>query len=361
MKLDYTIEDPQERKTLVEQILSETPNPTPQYLEALSDYLVLCMEKQERRERKLLTENRMSTVTKREMSFEGLASQFENGEDGIYDLITNDKNVIFRHKIAITPEDLEEIPDLRQVKEAIEFWERRLPNLTGRDAYVAKQAIIDLRKDQYIIKNAIRKPITLTHVTHSKHIVELDSSEWVDADGAIQYQGVSLLDPKVCSAILCNYSRLKQNSYGVFQGDTYHLMCDFDRISAAALENTPLYLRLVELKIDGLQNHDIQKALYEEFGIQHSVEYISSLWRKKIPQMIAAYAEEEFLDDYYLNTERGKYKRCTRCGELKLATNKYFSKNRTSKDGFYSICKKCRNGQKSSNQSPKSASSHERS
>jgi hypothetical protein len=50
------------------------------------------MEKQEKKERKLLTENRMATVNKRETSFEGLVSQLENGEDGIYNMITNNKN-----------------------------------------------------------------------------------------------------------------------------------------------------------------------------------------------------------------------------------------------------------------------------
>ena len=53
------------------------------------------MEKQEKRERKLLTENRLATINKRETSFEGLIGQLENGEDGIYNLLTNDKNVIF--------------------------------------------------------------------------------------------------------------------------------------------------------------------------------------------------------------------------------------------------------------------------
>ena len=37
MKLDYTLTDPQERNALVNQILSETPDPTPAYLDALAD------------------------------------------------------------------------------------------------------------------------------------------------------------------------------------------------------------------------------------------------------------------------------------------------------------------------------------
>lgn len=82
--------------------MAETPNPTEKYLEILADYLILCMEKQERKEKRILTENRMSTVNKRETSFEGLVGQFENGEDGIYNLITQDKNVIFQPKVSIT-------------------------------------------------------------------------------------------------------------------------------------------------------------------------------------------------------------------------------------------------------------------
>ena len=75
--------------------MSENPNPNDKYLEILADYLILCMEKQEKKERKVLTENRMMTVNKRETSFEGLVSQLENGEDGIYNLINESKNQIF--------------------------------------------------------------------------------------------------------------------------------------------------------------------------------------------------------------------------------------------------------------------------
>ena len=113
IKLDYSLQAPEERKQLVEKILEENPEPNEKYLEILADYLVLCMEKQERKNRKILTDNRMATVVKRETSFEGLVSQFENGEDGIYNLITEDKNTIFQPKVTITKKDLEEIEPLR--------------------------------------------------------------------------------------------------------------------------------------------------------------------------------------------------------------------------------------------------------
>lgn len=342
-KLDYTLESPEERKQLVEKILEECPNPTPQYLETLADYLVLCMEKQEKKERKLLTENRMATVNKRETSFEGLVSQLENGEDGIYGMISNDKNQIFQPKVMITKKDVEEIPGLAQLREAIKMWEQKLKTASGRDAFIIKTAIIELRKDQYILKDAYRKPIIPKNITRSKHFIPLESDFDFDDEGYVIPEGVSLCDPKVVSAILCNYSLMKQESWGEFEKDLWYLMQEFDEVADAALKDYPLYDRICEYKVDGLQNIDIQEKLQMEFGIKHSVEYISSLWRNKIPKLIASEAEDRLLNWYFLNEMKGKYKKCSRCGEIKLAHNKYFSKNKTSKDGFYSICKKCRN------------------
>ena len=342
-KLDYTLESPEERKQLVEKILADTPDPSPAYLETLADYLVLCMEKQERKERKLLTENRMATVNKRETSFEGLVSQLENGEDGIYNMITNNKNVIFQPKVTITKADVEEIPGMRELREAIKYWEARLKTASGRDAYIIKSTIIELRKDQYVLKNSYRRPIVLTKITRSKNYIPLDDDFSFDDDGFIVPEGISFCNPKVCSGILCNYQDLKLSGEGHFDKDTYFMMYDFDIVMEAALADYPLYKKIVDLKIEGLQNIDIQEELEKEFGIKHSLEYISSLWRNKIPKLIASEAEDRTLNWYFLNEMKGKYKRCSRCGQIKLAHNKYFSKNKTSKDGFYSICKSCRN------------------
>ena len=346
IKLDYSLETPEERNQLVEKILSETEEPNEKYLEILADYLILCMEKQEKKEKKIvLTDNRMVTINKRETSFEGLVSKFENGEDGVYNLITeNNKVQIFQPKISITKRDLEDIPLLRQLREAIDIWENKMTTASGREAYIIKHTLIDLRKDQYVIKNAYRRPITLNKITRSHNFIRLDGEIFINpSDGTVSSSGITLTDPKVCSAILCNYVKLKEDSWGNFETDTWFLIQDFERVCDLALADFPLYLRIVECKIDGMSNLDIQETIQREFGIKHTVEYISSLWRNKIPKMIAEAATDDFLYWHYLQEEKGKYKKCSRCGEVKLANNRYFSKNKTSKDGFYSICKCCRN------------------
>lgn len=353
-KLDYTIESLEERKALVEKIVAENSELSANYLEVLADYLILCMEKQERKERKILTENRLTTVNKRECSFEGLVGKLENGEDGIYSLINENKNTILQPKISITQYDLDTIPCLKQLREAIKDWEAALKRASGRQAFVIKRALIEMRKDQYIIKQAYQKPVVSCRLTHSTFFTPLDDKSYIkrvfciDDNGYLNMKnelvvkGISLMDVRVVSAILCNYSRLKEDSCDQFNGDTWYLIQDFENTCDKALADFPIYQRIVELKIDKMQNEKIKEQLRQEFGTTYSIEYISNLWRKKIPKLIAAQAQEDFLTHEY--KKRGYYmKKCSKCGQLKPAHNLFFSKNNTSKDFWYSICKKCRN------------------
>ena len=348
IKLDYTLNDPKDRLALVEQILAETPDPPEAYLEILGNYLSLCMEKQERRNRKLLTNNRLATITKRETSFEKLAGQLENGEDGIYDLIANDKNIIFQPKMTISQQDIDEIPFLAQLRDSIERWEEKAKSAEGRDAFIIKRTLIEMRKDQYIIRNAFRRPIVFSTVTHtSGNFIELPSEEWISPETeGVRYSGISLLDPQVISTILQNYYSLKSHSYGKFQSDTWYLMVDFDLLFDRAMEPYPMYRSIVKYKEAFYSNEEIKALLEKEFGSTHTIEYISALWRNKIPKLIAQQAANDWLDWYYTEKEYGRWKKCNRCGQIKLAHPRFFSINKTAKDHFYSICKQCRNKKK---------------
>ena len=313
-------------------------------MEILADYLILCMEKQEKKEKKILTENRMTTVNKRETSFEGLVGKMESGEDGIYNLISdNNKNAIFQPKISITKKDLEEIPFLRQLRDTISLWETKLKQSSGKDAYTIKKALIEMRKDQYLIKQAYRRPVVSTKINppSNAHIKLDDNSYLNETTGELVIKGITLTDPAIISLILCNYSSLREESHGHFEGDTWYLLQSFDEVATKAMREYPLYERLIQLKVDGATNAQIKETLEEEFGCSYSLEYISSLWRNKIPKMIAQTATEEYLI-WEAKNQKIKLKKCSRCGEMKPANNIFFSKNNTSKDGFYSLCKKCR-------------------
>ena len=205
-----------------------------------------------------------------------------------------------------------------------------------------------MRQDQYVIKNAYLQPIYCLNAVKNFNSIVFDENIIIESDGTIKDKSLlSFMNPKHICALLCNYSKLKQDCYGKFYTDGYFLMESLDALIDQTLKDKyPLYYSLLIYKIDGKSNLEIQQLLEEQHNIKHSIEYISSLWRNKIPKLIAEQAEKNYLQWYYLNKERGKWKKCSRCGEIKLAHNKFFSKNSSSKDGFYSICKKCRNTKK---------------
>ena len=57
------------------------------------------MTPEEKKEKLILTDNRMVTVNKRETSMQRIVDSLENGEDGLWHMtIENDKNILLTHK-----------------------------------------------------------------------------------------------------------------------------------------------------------------------------------------------------------------------------------------------------------------------
>lgn len=358
IKLDYTLQSPEERNKLVTKIINTAPPEqlTPKYLEILTDYIIFAMDKEERKNKKILTANRMVTVNKRETSYEGLCGKLENGEDGIYNMLSDlGKNTILTPKDPITDKDLKEIPELQKLREAIAQVEKVYKTARGKHKYLLKKQIIEMHQDQYIIRSCYRNVNNYGKTNSTvKTIATKDFYDkiYFDEGGNPVNDGpISFFNPQHIEALLCNYSELKEAAWSRYEYDLWYVMEDLDNLVEKTLKyDYPLYYDLLIYKIDGKTNIEIQQLLEEEHGIKHSIEYISSLWRNKIPKLLAEQAQEEYLIWYYTYKERGKWKRCTRCGEIKLAHNRFFSKNKSSKDGWYSLCKDCRNANSKKNQ-----------
>ena len=352
-KLDYSLKTAQEREKFVDELmptLTKEQLNNKKYLEILADYIVSAMTPEEKKEKLILTENRMVTVNKRETSFQNLVDKFENGEDGLWNLMLEEgnKNILLTQKKEITNKDLEDIKALRDLKEAIQIVEEKEKAATGKKRYKLKKWLIEMHQEQYIIKDSCKPTIGSTPAVKSLTKTDLTENITIDEKGEPVSDGlISFFNQEHICALLCNYSALKQDCWGKLNWDFWYLMEDLDELVDSTLkEKYPLYYKLVIYKIDGKSNAEIQELLKDEFGITYTVEYLSSLWRNKIPKMIAEKAKEDYLIWYYTYKEYGKWKRCSRCGEIKLAHNRFFSKNNTSKDGWYSICKECRNTKK---------------
>ena len=79
----------------------------------------MAMTPEEKKKKEILTDNRMVTINKRETSLQKLTDSFETGEDGLYNLMINDKNVLLTPKISITEKDIAEIPPLKDLIDSI--------------------------------------------------------------------------------------------------------------------------------------------------------------------------------------------------------------------------------------------------
>lgn len=353
IKMDFDLETSEERAELVNKIIANTPPErlTKYYLQKLSDYVIFAMDKDEKKERKIITPNREKYFKENEMSFEGLCEKYNSQDntenaDFIYNIITNDKNILRTFKGKITDEEIADSPDLQQLQEDIKRTEELEKNATGARRFKLHKELIEQRKDQYVIRNKFRNFTTnTTGKNRFKGIHKFDLSENITltADGDVVSDGIiNFYDEHHVEMILNNYSALVEDSWDEVLSDSKWMMADFDDLAGRALQSYPVLERIVTYKIDGKTNEQIRDLLKDEFDISYSLVYISSLWRNKIPKLIVQQAKEEWLIWHFTEEEYGKWKKCSCCGEVKLAHRFFFSKNSSSKDGFYSLCKKCR-------------------
>jgi hypothetical protein len=279
----------------------------------------------------ILTDNRMVTINRRETSFQGLSDRLEGGEDALHNLIRQDKQTILTPKNKITQQDIDQIPELRRLRERILEWEERMETAHGTQRYTIKKILIEMRKEQYTIKQMYKTPMYTKGTYHIK--VQTSTVDELKLD-----------QPAHVAEILNNYSRLKQALWDDLHNDMRWLLVDLEQLINEYIKDShPIYYQILIMKIGGDTNEEIKSYLGDQLGKHHSQEYISSLWCNKIPELIADGYRENYLNWFFTYRARGLYKTCSRCLEPKLAHRRYFGTNQAAKYGFYSVCKKCRN------------------
>lgn len=318
-------------------------------LELLTNYVLFLKP---RKDHSIISDNRRKTIRKRETSTEGLKEKFETGEDAIYNLIRNDKNMILSPKVKITPKDIAEHIELKQLVDTIKAWDAEMKekNLTGKNLYKAKKALIEMRQMQYIIKEELNKPSRIRNFRKTNIEMQFSVDTWyMEKNGNVKLVSENTIDfknGKHIEMLLHFYPKLIDSAWDFNKSEMKHVLWDLELLINAALKEIPHWKDIVIWKIDKRTNKDIRKMLQEDHNLVYSEEYISTLYRNKIPNYLASYYENDVNEWYHLNKVKGVYKKCNRCGEHKLMNNTNFSLNKDSKDGFYSICKSCRRKKK---------------
>ena len=159
-------------------------------------------------------------------------------------MAADDKSILFTPKISITEKDIEDIPPLKTLVDSIKSVEQMEKEAVGKNKYLLKKQLIQMRKDQYIIKAAYKKPIYSTTTTKSggktadfnqEHIV-------IDKEGAVSSDGIpSFFNPIHISILLRNYSLLKESSEDRIINDLFCIINELDDLIETALVDYPIY------------------------------------------------------------------------------------------------------------------------
>ena len=137
-QLNYNLHTSQERVEYVQELLAKASQEqiNNRTLSYLSDYILFIGDKNQTKkersaEQPIITKNREATIDKRQISYEGIVANLENGEDGLYAMIRNDKNQILDPKDPITEKDKESIPGMREYMKTIESLKNQLEHAKG--------------------------------------------------------------------------------------------------------------------------------------------------------------------------------------------------------------------------------------
>lgn len=354
--LDYSLKTSEERTSLVQKIVDNTPKKelTPQYLNYLTDYILFVREKNLTGQNDVTTRNRNSTINKREIYYQDVVNSLEGGEDSFHNLIRQDKVQLLDRKEKISENDLESIPQLKSQFQVLEHLKQQYDKAPKDKKYGLKKQIIETWQQIYMIKSAHTGNSTKLS-PQMRTFINMDIPEkiYIDAFDNLHVESpLTLLNPDHISFLLNCYHQLKQESYDNLLGDMRWLLIDLENLIDRTF-NVPGYFKdiaipakaiydLIIWRIDGETNDTIVELMRQTHNIERTQQYYSTLWRQKIPRVLAEVAQKEWLMWHFTNQVYSEWKRCSQCGEYKPIHPTFFDRNPSGKDGYYSICKDCR-------------------
>jgi len=170
----------------------------------------------------------------------------------------------------------------------------------------------NMKSDQLNLKNMIKRTIYLKSPLNDSTEIDYNMFDFLDCGHVLALLGCKNTD---------------------LQSDLGCLVQDLNNI-----------LDVIELNDEEKNVLKLDKNGYMQFEIAKTMgvaqPYVNKIIMNIVKKVIKQYYKI-YEDWYYLDICRGKYKKCSRCGEIKLATNTYFSPNAKGEYGLYSFCKVC--------------------
>lgn len=298
-------------------------------LEIIANYILAVDEKEKSINYKIYTSEELfnkackeykliNSVAKANGGIELMNNTGENIVEGfpLYQLPKNFKKV---KDLKIEKVDLEKYPPMKDYQNFYEYLKEESNRLwttkgLSREELIRrgkiKKILPEIKKDMLEVKKQLQMPII-----------------WkapLKDNGEADYDMLDMFDKNVVKELL------KVKKQVDLQDDLSCILVDLENL-INKVEFTDRQKEVLNMWKNGVCIDDIAKDL----KVRQNT--ISKTLSRAVESIIKKY-EEEYENWYYLNIRKGTYKKCSKCGEIKLISQ--FDKN--GKKGFKSMCKKCR-------------------
>lgn len=289
-------------------------------------------------------------------------------------------------KPTIDREQLKDIPGMIELWEQIDKWQKIIdentgkkdkcddtPSLTKKQLYYLNHQLIELRKQQYYLKDSAY-PTIASKPNFGSFYTEPASQQLnyeVFPRGVIGKENdIDFIEPRhdtkpsISIDIDERIRELRQKEQYYFNfletEHIYHLIQSYWDIKMAIekIPDSPLHNLLwtldfyidkanlsdqqrliVEGKKQRLLNKEISLKLEKELGITHQENYISTIWNKCVQLVVDAAALN--YDEWLCKDYDKAWKRCNTCGRELLRDPRNFVRKKKAADGLTSNCKTC--------------------
>ena len=295
-------------------------------LEMIANYILAVDEKDKGINYKIYTSEELFNRACREYNVINSVAKANGGLDMNYGENVSEAFPIFQlpknfkkvKDLKVEKKDLEKYPPMKDYTDFYEYLKeesKRLWNTKGlsKEDMVRrskiKKILPEIKKDIIEVKKQLQMPII-----------------WkapLKDNGGADYDELDMFDKNVIKMLLQIHKQID------LQNDLSCILVDLDNL-INNVEFTKRQYEVLELWRNGLTIENISKELHVKENT------VSITLDRAIDSIIKQY-EKEYEEWYYLNIRKGTYKKCSKCGEVKLISQ--FSKNGNRLRGNCKDCK----------------------
>ena len=295
-------------------------------LEMIANYILAVDEKDKGINYKIYTSEELFNRACREYNIINSVAKANGGLDMNYGENISETFPIFQlpknfkkvKDLKVEKKDLEKYPPMKDYTDFYEYLKeesKRLWNTKGlskedmtRRSKI-KKILPEIKKDIIEVKKQLQMPII-----------------WkapLKDNGSADYDELDMFDKNVVKVLLQVHKQVD------LQDDLSCILVDLDNL-INNIKFTERQYEVLELWRNGLTIENISKELHVKENT------VSITLNRAIDSIIKQY-EKEYEEWYYLNIRKGTYKKCSKCGEVKLISQ--FSKNGNRLRGNCKDCK----------------------